>query len=74
MASRALPTHGRGPIYARNEDWRNWTEIGVRFFGFSADVTTKDVWKIFSKEGGVSTIELYHSEGKLSGNGRVWFR
>ena len=74
MAQKNLSYGQRGPVHVRMDDWSRWTELGVKFFGFPSTITTKDVWSIFGQYGSVNTIELYHSEGKRSGNGRVWFK
>ena len=66
---------GRGPIARRWENWASWPEVRVKIFGLTADITTSDLWKCFSKEGKVVTIELFEdSRGTRDGKGQVRFR
>ena len=65
----------RGPTARRWEDWASWPEVRVKIFGLTADITTSDLWKCFSKEGKVVTIELFEdSRGTRDGKGQVRFR
>jgi len=66
----------RGPEHRRpGDDWTQWVELGVKLFGLHSTVTTFDLWKIFSKEGSITTIEIFEdSKGAREGKGRVRFR
>ena len=66
---------GRGPVARRWEDWASWPEVRVKIFGLTADITTSDLWRCFSKEGKLVTIELFEdSRGTRDGKGQVRFR
>lgn len=56
-------------------DWQSWPEVRVKVFGLTPDITTADMWKCFSKEGTVITIELFEdARGARDGKGMVRFR
>ncbi|KAI9879198.1 MAG: hypothetical protein M1830_009273 [Pleopsidium flavum] len=65
----------RGPEHRRPvDDWSQWVELGVKLFGLPSTVTTFDLWKTFSKEGSITTIEIFEdSKGERDGKGRVRF-
>ena len=65
----------KNPTVSRSNDWTEWVELGIQFSGFPTDVTTKDIWNVFKKEGEILTIELFDDyQGNPSGKGRVRFR
>lgn len=65
-----------GPQHRRPEDdWTQWIELGVRLTSLPSTVTTLDLWKTFSKEGSIATIEIFEdSKGEKDGRGRLRFR
>ena len=77
-AHRPRATYQRssgGPIARRWDDWASWPEVQVKIFGLTANITTSDLWKSFSKEGTVVTIELFEdSTGARDGKAMVRFR
>ena len=84
-AHRALPPAQRtramsqrsngGPIARRWDDWASWPEVRVKIFGLTPNITTADLWKCFSKEGTIITIELFEdSKGARDGKGQIRFR
>jgi len=64
-----------GPIARRWDDWASWPEVQVKIFGLTANITTSDLWKSFSKEGTIVTIELFEDNtGARDGKALVRFR
>ncbi|MCJ1464650.1 hypothetical protein MMC07_003263 [Pseudocyphellaria aurata] len=63
-----------GAVARRLDDWTSWIELSVRLFGLSPNVSTRDLWKSFSKEGTIAIIELYEdNRGNRDGKGVVRF-
>lgn len=64
-----------GPVAQRpDDDWTRWVELRVIMFGLPINVTTRDIWRCFSKEGSILKIELYEdNRGNREGKGRVCF-
>lgn len=58
---------------ARSNDWTHWLELSILFSGFPSDITTRDLWTVFSKEGDITLIELFE-DTKIDGRGRIRFR
>jgi len=77
-AHRPRATYQRssgGPIARRWDDWASWPEVQVKIFGLTANITTSDLWRCFSKEGTIVTIELFEdSTGARDGKALVRFR
>jgi len=64
-----------GPIARRWDDWASSPEVQVKIFGLTANITTADLWKGFSKEGTIVTIELFEDgTGARDGKALVRFR
>lgn len=64
-----------GPIARRWDDWASWSEVQVKIFGLTANITTSDLWRSFSKEGTIVTIELFEDgAGARDGKALVRFR
>ena len=63
-----------GPMVRRLDDWTHWVELSVRLFGLPTNVTTRDLWRCFSKEGSIATIEIYEDNGgNRDGKARIRF-
>lgn len=77
-AHRPRATYQRssgGPIARRWDNWASWPEVQVKIFGLTANITTSDLWKCFSKEGTIVTIELFEDRtGARDGKALVRFR
>lgn len=77
-AHRPRATYQRssgGPIARRWDNWASWSEVQVKVFGLTANITTSDLWKCFSKEGTIVTIELFEDRtGARDGKALVRFR
>ncbi|KAI9715875.1 MAG: hypothetical protein M1812_005695 [Candelaria pacifica] len=71
------PTHqdwGRHVVRG-DEDWQTWVEIAVKVFGLPPYITTLDIYRLFSKEGSIETIEIFEkSRGFREANARMRFR
>ncbi len=67
--------NSRGPEHRRpGDDWSEWIELGIKLAGLPRYVTTLDLWRAFSKEGSVATIEIFEdSKGERDGKGRIRF-
>lgn len=64
-----------GPVARRQDDWTTWIELSIRVAGLTSNVSTRDLWKAFSNEGSIATIELYEdSKGNRDGKGVIRFR
>lgn len=64
-----------GAVARRQDDWTTWIELGVKVTGLTQKVSTRDLWKAFSNEGSIVTIELYEdSRGNRDGKGLIRFR
>lgn len=69
------PYQHTGAVARRPDDWTTWIELSVRLIGLSPNVSTRDLWKSFSKEGTIAIIELYEdNRGNRDGKGVVRFR
>ena len=77
-ANRSRPTaqrSNRSPAPRRWADWSSWQEVRVRIFGLTPNITTSDLWRCFSKQGTVISVELYEdSRGTRDGKGVVRLR
>lgn len=85
MAHRASPSayrpRGMGyrsngsPAARRWDDWGSWLEVSVKIYGLTRDIAISDLWRCFSKEGTVITIEIFEdTRGDPDGKGLVRFR
>ena len=64
-----------GAVARRQDDWTTWNELNIRLFGLTANISTRDIWKGFSKEGSIVSIELFEdSKGTRDGRGVIRFR
>ncbi|KAI9808580.1 MAG: hypothetical protein M1825_003729 [Sarcosagium campestre] len=63
------------PTFRSSEDWSCWVEVSIKVRGLPFDITTLELWTLFSQEGNVHTIELFENRlGKKDGTARVRFR
>ena len=77
-ASRGEPQHQHqiaGPLVRRYNDWTTWVELGVKVYGLPSNVTTRDLWTNFSREGSIATIQLFEDfKGNRDGKAQIRFR
>lgn len=74
--SRPMHQRRNGSMVTQPQpDWTQWVEVRVKVFGLTPTVTTADLWKAFSKQGSVSTIEIFEdSSGNRNGKASIRFR
>ena len=64
-----------GLVARRQGEWQSWVEVRVRVFGLTSDITTADLWYCFSKEGSITTIEIFEdTAGNRNGKACIRFR
>ncbi|KAI9703299.1 MAG: hypothetical protein M1836_007865 [Candelina mexicana] len=72
---RSAPQDRGRYVVRGDEDWQTWVEIGVKVFGLPTNSTTLDIYRLFSKEGSIETIEIFeNTRGIREGNARIRFR
>ncbi|RJE21572.1 RNA polymerase [Aspergillus sclerotialis] len=77
-----LPNRGRGGNSTASTSrpapmastWEQWESVGVKLGNVPGEVNSLTIWHAFSREGTVSSVELYEdSQGRRDGKGKVWF-
>jgi hypothetical protein len=64
-----------GAAVRRDNDWTTWTELSIKVYGLTPNVSTLDLWKSFNGEGSITTIKLFEdSRGNRDGKARIGFR
>lgn len=64
-----------GAVARRPDDWTTWNELRIKVYGLSPNVSTRDLWKAFSKEGSIAAIEIFEdSNGNREGKATIRFR
>ncbi|PHH80563.1 hypothetical protein CDD82_1668 [Ophiocordyceps australis] len=60
-----VPTLSKAQNFAP-QGWRNWIDLSVRIGGLPPDVTTKNIWHWFSREGCIVWIEINDAKNPAS--------
>ena len=77
------PNRGRGGNFTASTSrpalmdsaWSSWESVAVNLGSVPSEVNSLTIWRAFSREGTVSSVELYDDAmGRRTGRGRVWFR
>lgn len=63
--------HPQTAILKPEYPWQKWDDLSVRLFDVPTWVTTYDLWRIFSKQGEVSFIEIF--DGQRRGSAKIRF-
>ena len=64
-----------GLVTRRQGEWPYWVEVRVKVFGLTSNITTADLWHSFSKEGSITTIEIFEdTAGNRTGKACIRFR
>lgn len=72
-AGNGNATYGNGRT--DRDDWTSWVELSVKVFDLPTTISTRDLWKAFSREGSVKSIELYEdARGVRQGRASIRFR
>lgn len=54
--------------------WRSWESVAVRVENLPHDATTLDLWKAFSDQGNILSIDIFEKpDGYQSSSGRIRF-
>lgn len=54
----SLPYRQDGPLTWRQDDWTSRPELRIRVYGIPFRTSTAELWKCFSKEGSVTSIDI----------------
>ena len=59
----AAPTPSiRPPVNKRPQEWNNWTEVTVKVMQLPKIVTTRQIWRLFSRFGDIARIDIGDSK------------
>ena len=63
-----------GAIWRRPNDWTTWNELRIKIYGLTPNVSTRDLWMAFHREGSIASIEIFDdARGNRDGKAIVRF-
>ncbi|KAI9819235.1 MAG: hypothetical protein M1827_007391 [Pycnora praestabilis] len=73
--TRPLPQPRGRSTLRPNDDWATWVEVSVRVYGLPPTITTLEIWRLFSQEGKIDSVEIFeNAKGVRDGGCKLRFR